>query len=84
MSNGCVNLMAESLEGDFYKYPLYAYNQRRKILKFHKIKRNRTLNIEYKFSQVSGLPVFKRLEIINKKKMSVSHTIEKQPDISSK
>ena len=50
MSNGCVNLMAESLEGDFYKYPLYAYNQRRKTLQFHKIKRNRTLNIEYKFS----------------------------------
>lgn len=31
--------MAESLEGDFYKYPLYAYNQRKKTLKFYKIKK---------------------------------------------
>lgn len=41
--------MAESLEGDFYKYTLYAYNQRKKTLKLHKIEGNRTLTIEYKF-----------------------------------
>lgn len=46
LANGCVNLMAESLEGDFHKYPLHAYNQR----KFLKTKRSRTLSIKYKFS----------------------------------
>lgn len=50
MANGCVNIMAERLEGDFYKYPLHAYNQRKKTFKFHKIKRKRTFTIKYKFS----------------------------------
>lgn len=50
LANGCVNLMVESLEGDFYKCLLHAYNQRKKTLKFHKTKRNRTLTIKCQFS----------------------------------
>lgn len=50
MANGCVNLMADSLESGFYKYLLYAHNQREKTLKYHETKRNRTLTRKYKFS----------------------------------
>lgn len=77
MANGCVNLMVQSLEDDSYKYVLHAYNQSKETLKFHKTKRNGTLTIKYKFSKVSCLLVFKRLKIINKKKMSVSPSTEK-------
>ena len=77
MANGCVNLMVDSLESDFYKHLLQVYNQRKKTLKFHETKRNRTLTIKYKFSYVSCLLIFKRLKIISKKKMFASPSTEK-------